>query len=149
MEKLTAIAGPADALFWLFFMGLQDIQKKSISVRALILMTASGVVFAVLETREKNTGAILLSLLLRVLPGLVMLLFSFFLKGAVGSADGWAAAALGLFAGAAGAVESLMYGLLFCGLAGLLLLALKKKRRSDALAFLPFLAGGYLMSLLL
>ncbi len=79
-----------------------------------------------------------------ILPGL-LLLFTAYLTGIVGSGDGWLLIIVGVLLGRnapEAAISVLTAALLLAALAAMLLLFLKKLRKGDKLPFVPFLTAA-------
>lgn len=131
-------------------LSLQDVRKKEVSVFLLLLLTGTGAVFAFSGLDPENLQAWGMTLAAVLIPGFLMLLFSRLPGGRIGAADGWVVMALGLVSMDFGILmNSLMYGMLFCGAAGLFLLVRGKKGKKDTVPFIPFLSAGYLAELIL
>lgn len=77
-----------------------------------------------------------------LVAGTLLALLAAAVPGGMGGGDVKFAAAFGVYLGAGGAVTALLLGFLAAALAGLMLLATRRKRPGDMIPFGPFLALG-------
>lgn len=87
--------------------------------------------------------------LLGILPGIVVWMIGKLSGNRIGSGDGYVIMTLGICLGIWKILSCLLYGTVFCGLTGVILLVMKRKRKEDMLPFLPFLTMGYVITILL
>lgn len=135
---------------------IQDIKRRSLSNRGLML---GGVVATVMLLAEWlfsgwRAGKSLdirgfpWERLAGMLPGLGLLLISYVMKGQVGRADAYLMCIVGVLLGIGKGISILFYALLLAGSVSLVLLVLRKVKRDTKLPFVPFLFGGYLLSVI-
>lgn len=148
-------------------MSVQDIRQRKVSMWLIFLLGATGSVLLVVNlsgaawpdwshtASDPDQTAVLSdikgywqSYLAGVLPGAVLWMAGKVSGNRIGSGDGYVLMALGLHLGLWNVVNCLLYGSVFCAIAGAVLLALKKKNKQDALPFLPFLTAGYIITIL-
>lgn len=89
------------------------------------------------------------ALLPGLIPGIVLLLLSAATKQAVGYGDGAAFLMAGIFLGLESTVLLFFLSLLFAGLASVILLIARKRKKTEQLPFLPFAYAGYVALLAL
>lgn len=80
--------------------------------------------------------------------GLLFLLVSRVTREGMGYGDSWTILILGIYLGLWKLLEVLLAAFLFLGIAAVICLSLKKISRKYKLPFIPFLAAGYLCSIL-
>lgn len=88
-----------------------------------------------------------LEILSGFLPGLICLALAKGTKEAIGYGDALMIIALGAFCNVAMILLLLFCGFLLAGLFCLVLLILKKRNKKEAIPFIPFLLGGYVILL--
>lgn len=135
--------GPDASAGLLFMAGsaLYDLRYRRIHPVYTAAFGVCGLLAAAMSGREaaEIAGALL--------PGLLLLLFSFLTRGAVGAGDGIALAVLGLYVETWDLLISCCLGF-FLASAAAGFLFLKNRRGRDELPFLPFLFAGMLLGML-
>lgn len=121
---------------------LEDVKRKRLTI-IYILMFGIGGVFLHLLAPVCSIYSILWGMLL----GIGMIMISFATRGSVGMGDGILLMVTGVYLGGHGNLELLMMGLLLSALWSLGLLVLKKKKRKEEIAFVPFLLLSYVIML--
>lgn len=135
---------------------IQDIKKRSLSNRGLVFGGIVAVVWCLLEWVYSGwiAGNCLdisrfpWERLAGVVPGTGLLVLSWTMKGQVGCGDAWLMCIIGILLGVGQSVSILFYALLVAGSVSLVLLVFRKVKRDTKLPFVPFLFGGYLLSLM-
>ncbi len=84
-----------------------------------------------------------------MVPGLFVLFLGRLTAQSIGYGDGWTVLACGLWAGGAAAAGTLFLGLVLAGLFGAGLLLMRRGSGKTKLPFIPFLAAGEALRLLL
>lgn len=86
--------------------------------------------------------------LLGLIPGVVLLLLAMAFSSQLGYGDSLVVMACGAALGPERIFAALTAAFVFCALCCVVLLLLKKVRRSDSLPFLPFLASSHIVMLI-
>ena len=113
-------------IFMLLCYSIYDIRKKSIP----LLWVAAGLAVALMMGGIKGVFG--------MLPGMVLLLLAFIMKGKIGTADGLILAVIGGMTGIRYAVAILMAALIISFFYSGVLLVFCKKERSYCFPFVPF-----------
>ena len=121
----------------LLWLALQDKKHLGISQRGLVFASA------VLLFAGCFSGAEWQSRLGGALMGLVILLFAYFSKQAIGYGDGVIVFACGVAFGLYETVAMVFFAAVFAGCYSGVLLVTKKAGRKSRIPFLPFLLLGY------
>jgi len=139
----------------LIWSGIQDIRHRSIHNAVLIAgAVLVGMLLIVDGLCEEGTANLILSHgvpwrnVWGVLPGAGLLFLSRVTNGSIGAGDGWLLCICGAALGLKMNLSLLFYALILAGGASVVLLVLKKVRKDTKLPFVPFLFGGYLLTLL-
>lgn len=122
---------------------MEDIRKRTITVRYMILFGAVGLGLHIY--RQEMTA---ISLLLGVAVGIGMILLSLVTRESIGMGDGFVLMTTGIFLGGAANVELLFYGLLYAAVFSLGIVVFQKKKKKREIPFIPFLFLGYLTMIL-
>lgn len=102
-----------------------------------LLLIISGGVVGVIETVIGGEGV--RELLYALIPGVLLLITSFFSGEKVGYGDGMLLLALGLLEGARACLGDLLIGLFLVSFFGLILFIFRKKGKGITVPFVPFL----------
>lgn len=121
---------------------LEDVKHKQLRVIYILMFGIGGVVLHLFVPICS-----IYSILCGMLLGVLMLLISAVTRGSVGMGDGVLLVVTGVYLGGYQNLVLLMTGLLLSALWSLGLLALKKKKRKDEIAFVPFLLLSYFVML--
>ena len=137
------------AAVYLFYASLVDIRTREIDPVVTAITGLTGVVYVVLE-RSGDLAGVALSLI----PGVCLFLFGLASRGRFGAGDGLTIITIGLFLEVDIVMISVMAGLLLssCYAVGILVVSPARsgaRRGKEALPFLPFLLGGYILCLIL
>lgn len=115
-------------------LAMEDIREKKISVKKVAAFAAAAVLYRSL-CGELSWGKIMTSLI----PGTMLLLLAFLLKESIGTGDGIAVIALGLWTSGWFAFASAASGMVLSGIYGMFCLV---RRKRDPFPFVPFLLLG-------
>lgn len=135
---------------------IQDIKRRSLSNRGLVFGGVAATVMLLaewlfsgwMEGKSFDISRFPWERLAGMLPGLSLLLISYVMKGQVGRADAYLMCIVGALLGIGKGISILFYALLLAGSVSLVLLVLRKVKRDTKLPFVPFLFGGYLLSVI-
>lgn len=135
---------------------IQDIKHKSLGNRGLLagcglvllLLITDGVYDGVAAQFLLSEGGVPWRKVWGVLPGVGLLVLSRVMNGSIGKGDGYLLCISGLALGLRMNLSLLFYALFFAGGVSAILLVLKKVKKDTTFPFVPFLLGGYLMTLL-
>jgi leader peptidase (prepilin peptidase)/N-methyltransferase len=131
VREIAALAG----LLWL---SAEDLCRKEISLLPVIGMAAIGAGCSLLGGDWTDV-----SVLLRFLPGLLVLLLARLTDESIGYGDGWVLLALGCFLDPEDLVSLCMAAISCAGIAALFLLLVLHRGRHAQIPFVPFLLLGY------
>ena len=122
---------------WLCIQGGIDYKYKKIPVWISVLGGIIGILFCVGEKRA------LISILYSIVPGVVLLGFSWITKEVMGYGDGIVLLVLGLFLPLKNILSIGIIAFTLAGMVALVLLVIFQKKGSYQIPFIPFLAVGY------
>lgn len=125
----------AAALLW---MALRD--KKYLGVTRSELLIASVILLVVGQLGEVSWQ----SRLGGAMVGVILLLFGYFSKEAIGIADGAVVLVCGVAFGLYETVTMTFFAACYAGISSVILLLIKKAGKKSRIPFLPFLLLGYL-----
>lgn len=137
MESWKSIVAELCALSALLWLALQD--KKHLGVTRWGLVIASGILliagcFSGADWKSRMGGGMI---------GVILLLFGYFSKEAIGLADGVVVLVCGVAFGLYETVTMTFFAALFAGGVSIVLLAVKRVGKKSRIPFLPFLLLGY------
>ncbi len=125
---------------WMLYFALEDCRKKSVPLIAILIAFATALFNHFMQSLSSGGER---WLMIDLLPGGMVLLFSLFWKEEVGRADGLCIMLLGVLAGGETSGFSAIAGaLLFCIYAAAGIVAGNREKERQV-PFLPFLATGY------
>lgn len=135
---------------------VQDIKRRTLSNIGLLIGTVVIVLLFVANGLCSGTAAGIMLLqddvpwqnLWGVLPGAGILALSLMLKGSIGKGDGYLLCISGLALGLKQNLSILFYALFLAGGTAAVLLGLGKVKRDTKLPFVPFLLGGFVLTVL-
>lgn len=122
-----------------------DIDKRTVPDTVVVYIFVTGAIFSIFEIKANVFD----SLIGAVTGGGIILILNFFSNGKIGEGDVKLIAALGFALGAQQVLSLIAYAFLAGGAFAVILLATGKAKRSDGIAFVPFIAIGFLLSALL
>lgn len=117
---------------------LEDIRYKRLTIIYILVFGIGGVILHLFAP-----VCSIYSILCGMLLGGAIMLISMVTGGSVGMGDGILLVVTGVYLGGYGNLELLMIGLLLSALWSLGLLVLKRKKRKEEIAFVPFLLLSY------
>ncbi len=120
------------------FCAWEDVRKKQVAVIPVLLFGAIGTLLHLFFPICS-----IYSILCGVLLGVATMAASYVSRGSIGMGDGILLAVTGVYLGGAGNLELFFTGLLLAACWSLGLLAFKKKKGKDEIAFVPFLLLSY------
>ncbi len=123
--------GKSVALFLTAYLTRQDMKSRLLSSHALIGMGILGVIYLTLVKEQVIWGIIE-----SILPGLLLCVFSFLSKEALGYGDGITVMVIGLWCGVIFVMQVLLTGFVLSGFYAAILLL---RGRRENIPFLPFL----------
>jgi len=132
-------------IVWMLFLTIgsyQDIRRKEISGKLLIMMGVSGTIIQIFE-KSVSPG----SWFLGVILGIVLLFLGFMTRESIGYGDGWLVLVMGMSLGFGFSFFSFLLGLGVSALVSGWLLMYKRVKRKYRIPFAPFLWIGCLMCL--
>lgn len=118
----------------------EDWKRKEVTVIYIFLFGIAGIL---LHLFYPNCS--IYSLLCGVLVGIGMMAMSLLSSGSVGMGDGILLMVTGVYLGGYRNFELLMTGLFLAGIWSAGLLVLKKKKRKERIAFIPFLLAAHVI----
>ncbi len=110
--------------------------------------TVSAVPIAVALCIEAAAGLMqrgLSQVIIALIPGVLILLLSFFKGAGIGAGDGLIAMITGISLGIEAELISLYFSFILSSIFALLIIALKKGNKRTEIPFVPFMAAGFLI----
>ncbi len=124
----------------LIICAVEDWKRKEVTVIYILMFGIAGIL---LHWFFPNCSVY--SMIWGVLLGIGMMGVSLLSRGSVGMGDGILLMVTGVYLGGYGNFELFMTGLLLAGIWSLGILALKKKKRKERIAFMPFLLAAHVI----
>ena len=125
-------------LVLLIICAVEDWKRKEVNVVYILLF---GIVGVILHLLYPNCSVY--SMLFGLLLGIGIVGISILSRGSIGMGDGILLVVTGVYLGGYENLELFLTGMLFVGIWSLGLLVLKKKKRKERIAFIPFLLAAY------
>lgn len=125
-------------LILLMICAIEDFKRKEVTVTYILLFGIAGVL---LHLFYPNCS--IYSILWGLLLGISVMAVSLLSRGSIGMGDGILLAVTGIYLGGYENLELFLVGLFLAGIWSLGLLVLKKKKRKEQIAFIPFLLVAY------
>ena len=120
-----------------------DIKRREISLPAAIAFLIAAILY---RGYQGLWWQGFFELFMRFVPGLTMVVLSFFRKEDIGIGDGILVVSTGYILGAVANVYMLLIASIVSGLYSVLMLVLKKIKKGDTLPFVPFMLAGCVLS---
>ncbi len=143
MEKISNVC----LLIFLFIVAFKDLKTKEVSIKLCGVFSGIGLLLIILKIMSGYEIS-LLSLLGGMALGAAFLLISAFSRGALGMGDGLVMTICGLYMGFEINLEIIFLAFLASAIIGSILWIMKKKRKKETIAFLPFVMAGYVLSII-
>ncbi len=121
---------------------LEDIKRKRLTIIYILMFGVGGVILHLL-----TPVCSIYSILCGMLLGIGMMLLSYVTGGSVGMGDGILLVVTGVYLGGNKNLELFLMGIFLSGLWSLWLLVLKRRKRKEEIAFVPFLLLSYAIML--
>lgn len=128
-------------ILFLLIQSLHDCRSRTISLRLTAVVAAAGLLFLIIRQPVAS------EVLLRLLPGFVLLSAGLLSRGGIGTGDGLVLLTAGLCLPSDAAIAGTGLALFLSALLGAVLL-IRRRSRNTAFPFVPFLLVGCLISLL-
>ena len=136
--RTDRIPAYAAALF-LVLSAVSDLKTRRISLQFVLLFAFCAIPARLLA----HSGGPVFSVFCALLPGLAAVVLSILSRGGLGLGDALVLLVLGLYDSSAGVMASLLFGLFFSSVYAGVQYILLRRRKDYSFAFLPFLAAGY------
>ena len=131
---------------YLITLALIDIDRKIVPDGILKYMLVTGAVFSVFKFGGINLFEGIIG---ATAGGTLLLILNYFTNGKIGEGDIKLASVIGMCTGAAGIFSVMFYSFIAGAVVSVFLLASGKKGRKDEIAFVPFIAAGFIINALL
>lgn len=131
---------------YLITLALIDIDRKIVPDGILKYMCITGAVFSVFKFGGINLFEGIIG---ATAGGTLLLILNYFTNGKIGEGDIKLAAVLGMCVGAAAVFDIIFYSFIVGGFVAVFLLVTGKNGRKDEIAFVPFIAAGFILKYLL
>lgn len=132
-------ASAAAALIFLAAAAYEDYKTEKISM--ILIMTGAVISIAAAVINKDN----IMQILYGVLTGNAILLIGYASREAVGYGDGLIFIITGIFLGWMNNIVLIAGSLLLAAVCSMILMALRIKKRTDRIAFAPFILGAYVL----
>jgi len=120
-----------------------DLKNKIVPDETILLFIITGFIFNIMEINGKIN--IFDGLTAGIAAAFIIYLLNFFSNGKIGEGDIKLFMCLGICMGLSAVLNIIMYSFITGAAASLLLLAIGKRKRSDEIAFVPFITAAFLM----
>ena len=121
----------------------EDYRRKRVLIYPVLIFAIAGLVLHLCYM-----DITVFNMLAGIAIGLLLLFISRITDGRIGMGDGMILIVSGIYLGFTENIRLFFHGLLFCGIWSLFLLIIRKRKRDDEIAFVPFLFLAYLEMLL-
>lgn len=132
-------ASAAAALIFLAAAAYEDYKTEKISM--ILIMTGAVISIAAAVINKDN----IMQILYGILTGNAILLIGYASREAVGYGDGLIFIITGIFLGWMNNIVLIAGSLLLAAVCSMILMALRIKKRTDRIAFAPFILGAYVL----
>lgn len=141
-------AGVVGIILLLLFCSYEDISRKRIKVRSILLEIPFFLVDFWANTIMTNEISIISRLAGLILGG-IFVGISVITRGQMGKGDGYLIGVIGINLGFFITLEMITYSLILAAIIAIILLVFFHVSRKKAIPFIPFLSGGFLCCVLL
>lgn len=142
--QITVIVKEILLLGFLFVAAWMDHKRKELPMEFVIAMSLTGIIFQIIAQQIHFWNLFLGCLLGGIFLGLGKIT-----RQALGYGDGWMLVATGIFLGFSENMFLLLLGFSLAAIFSIGLLIFQKKKKNDAIPFMPFLLAGYIFLLVL
>lgn len=132
-------ASAAAALIFLAVAAYEDYKTEKISM--ILILTGAAISIAAAVINNDN----IMQILYGILTGNAVLLIGYASREAVGYGDGLIFIITGIFLGWMNNIILIAGSLLLAAVCSMILMALRIKKRTDRIAFAPFILGAYVL----
>lgn len=132
-------ASAATALIFLAAAAYEDYKTEKISM--ILILTGAAISIAAAVINKDH----IMQILYGILTGNAILLIGYASREAVGYGDGLIFIITGIFLGWMNNVILIAGSLLLAAVCSMILMALRIKKRTDRIAFVPFILGAYVL----
>lgn len=132
-------ASAAAALIFLAAAAYEDYKTEKISM--ILILTGAAISIAAAVINKDN----IMQILYGILTGNAILLIGYASREAVGYGDGLIFIITGIFLGWMNNTVLIAGSLLLAAVCSMILMALRIKKRTDRIAFVPFILGAYVL----
>lgn len=132
-------ASAAAALIFLAAAAYEDYKTEKISM--ILILTGAAISIAAAAINNDN----IMQILYGILTGNAVLLIGYASREAVGYGDGLIFIITGIFLGWMNNIILIAGSLLLAAVCSMILMALRIKKRTDRIAFVPFILGAYVL----
>lgn len=132
-------ASAAAALIFLAAAAYEDYKTEKISM--ILILTGAAISIAAAVINKDN----IMQILYGILTGNAILLIGYASREAVGYGDGLIFIITGIFLGWMNNIVLIAGSLLLAAVCSMILMALRIKKRTDRIAFVPFILGAYVL----
>lgn len=122
------------------YLSAEDIKRKTVPVIPMMIWGMVGIVLHIAMGRIND-----MQMLLGMIPGVAAYILSILTKEKIGRGDALLLVVTGIYMGFWGNIIMLWVGLIFAAIGGVAAIVIFKKKKSDELPFIPFLAAAYVM----
>jgi leader peptidase (prepilin peptidase)/N-methyltransferase len=123
-----------------------DIDRKIVPDGIIVFLILTGVIFNVFGLRNLNVFEGIIG---AVTGGIIIYFINFFSNGKIGEGDIKLMTALGMCCGAYDILRIIFYSFIIGAAFSVVMLALKKYKKNDEIAFVPFIGAAFLLNGLL
>lgn len=128
----------------LLFEGLSDIRYRSVSGIRILVFGVLGILINIFWCYQT-----LWSIVGGVVVGLILLVYAFFTRGAVGIGDGIMFVCLGIYLGTSRNIKLLFLSLVVAAVVGIVMVIVKKKSIKSQIPFVPCILLAYTAMLIM
>lgn len=127
-----------------------DLRTRKIPLQLIVGMIVIGVARVIdVAVNTRDIKDIIFQILIAMIPGLFMLLISYYTRQSIGYGDGLLVLTMGLYINPEMMISVIMLSMALAGVTALILIVFAKKSKNYEMAFCPFLVLGYATTLLL
>ncbi|MCI8365502.1 MAG: hypothetical protein HFG34_11235 [Eubacterium sp.] len=125
---------------YLLIMSVYDVRRKEIHIGVTLL---TGSVLAAIRVFQFYHEGVSLELVFGVVPGILVILLSYFTHGKIGMGDGFVLIVCGLVLSMYENIFLLFFALIMSAAAGVALMVFRQVKRSYIMPFVPFICVSF------